>query len=218
MTGNDNSIRPARRISNHWYPRAGWRPGRLFDTWHVLFDDVPEVRELAARCRDALRSLPNLNMVPDEWLHMTVQGVGWSDKLTDAQLRSVVRCVTDELHTLGRISVRFGPPLVKGEALVLPAEPVVYMDELRNRLRVAIERALGAPPWVAAEQMQGFLPHVSVAYARCDADAGPYARALGVVSPAVAQVPLRHVALIRQDRRFGPDWRYTWDEHARVDL
>jgi 2'-5' RNA ligase len=218
MTDNENSIQPAGRIANHWYPRAGWRPGRLFDTWHVLFNDAPEVRELAGRSRDVIRDLPNLNMVPDEWLHMTIQGVGWSDELTDTQLDAVIQCAKENLRDFDRRTVRFGPPLVKGEALVLPAAPIAYLDELRNRLRAAIEQALGSPPWVAVEQRHGFLPHVSIAYARCDADAAPYARALGAASPGVVEAPLRHVALIRQVRHFEPDWRYTWQEHMRVEL
>ena len=213
-----SNIRRASRIADHWYPRPGWRPGRLFDTWHILFDDLPEVRALAGRAQDALRELPGLAKVPVEWLHMTVQGVGWSDELSDSQRSDVIDSVTEEMATVRQIHATFGPPLVKGEALVLSAAPVEALHGVRNRIRAGITRALRVQPWEALEQRHGFLPHVSVAYARLDADAAPYAMALDKVVPVSATAVVRHIALIRQERHFAPRWQYTWDELARVTL
>jgi hypothetical protein len=210
-------ITPAKRIANHWYDRSGWEPGRLFDTWHLVFDE-PQVRNLVARCRIAVSELPGLNLVTDEWLHMTIQGVGWSDELTDAQRRAVVQCATEGMSDMREREIQLGPPIVKGEALVLPAMPTGFLQRIRNRLRSAIEEALGQPAWNAAEQAHGFQPHLSFAYARCDRDATPYTAALDEVSPASVQIPVREIALIRQDRQLGPHWRYVWNELARIPL
>lgn len=211
-----SNIRRASRIADHWYPRPGWRPGRLFDTWHILFDDLQEVRALASRSQEVLQRLPGLVAVPIEWLHMTVQGVGWSDEVTDSQRSDVIDCVTEEMAGVREIHATFGPPLVKGEALVLPVAPVEALHDVRNRIRTGVARALGGPPWEALEQRHGFLPHVSVAYARLDADAAPYAMALDTVAPARVTAVIRGIALIRQERHPAPRWQYTWDELARV--
>jgi 2'-5' RNA ligase len=216
--GQCSPIPVADRLTNHWYSRAGWEPGRLFDTWHLVFDDSPQVRELAGRCRNAVRQLRGLDQVPDIWLHMTIQGVGWSDELSQDDVRTVIRHAQNELVGLGSREIQLGPPVVKGEALVLAATPTDYLNELRNRLRVAIGKSLGKHPWTAAEQAKGFVPHVSIAYARVDANAAPYVVALNSVSPATTRAPIRHVALIRQERQLEPHWRYVWTELARVPL
>jgi 2'-5' RNA ligase len=156
--------------------------------------------------------------VPDEWLHLTIQGVGWSDELTDNDRDKVVQSVTQQLGDFGDFVIQLGSPLVKGEALVLPATPTDILHELRNRLRTAIAAALGRPAPIADEQTNGFLPHVSVAYAHCDADAMPYTAALNTVSPVTARATVRHVAFIRQERRLAPHWQYRWVELVRVAL
>jgi 2'-5' RNA ligase len=217
MTDHEHSVRPASRITDHWYSRPGWFPGRLFDTWHLVFDD-PAIQELAARCRTAIAGLPGLHPVPNEWLHLTIQGVGWSDELTDNDRDKVVQSVTEHLNDFGEFVIKLGPPLVKGEALVLPATPTRTLQELRNRLRTAIAVALSRPAPIADEQANGFLPHVSVAYAYHDADATPYTAALNTVSPATTGATVRHVAFIRQDRQLAPNWQYCWTYLARVEF
>ncbi|MCT2587772.1 2'-5' RNA ligase family protein [Actinophytocola gossypii] len=218
MTNPEPVIPPAHRLTNHWYSRAGWHPGRLFDTWHLVFDDAPLLHDLATRCKNSLADLPGLNYVPNEWLHMTVQGVGWTDELSSQDRNAVIHRAAAELKELGARDITVGPPIVKGEALVLAGTPVRFLVDIRDRLRVAVQQALGRAPWEAAEQAKGFMPHVSIAYAQNDADAAPYAAALGKVSPASVRVPIRHVALIRQERQLDPNWRYVWQELARVPL
>jgi hypothetical protein len=149
---------------------------------------------------------------------MTIQGVGWSDELTDADRNAIIHLATERLHGVDELAIQLGSPLVKGEALVLAATPTEGLHELRRRLRTAISTALGRPAPVANEETDGFLPHVSIAYAHADADAAPYASALGTVAPATVQVTVRQVAFIRQERQLAPYWRYRWDELARVPL
>lgn len=211
-------VRPASQIADHWWPRPGWRPGRLFDTWHIVFDELPTVQRLAGRCRTVLARLPYLDLVPGEWLHMTIQGVGWSDELSDRERAAVVQATAEELRGLGTLEVDFGPAMVKGEALVLPVTPAVRLAELRRKIRSAIAVGLGRQAPLALEQAHGFVPHVSVAYARCTADATPYAAALSAVAPATARATIRNVSLIRQERQLAPYWRYRWDELARLSL
>jgi hypothetical protein len=71
----------APRLRDHWWPRPGWRPGRLSHTWHLTFDDAPELHRLATACQHALRPLPGRNTVPSRWLHLTLQSVGFDDEV-----------------------------------------------------------------------------------------------------------------------------------------
>jgi hypothetical protein len=115
-------------------------------------------------------------------IHPTIQGVGWSEELTDNDRDEVVRSVTGKFSDFAEFVIQLGPPLVKGEALVLSATPTSTLHELRNRLRTAIAAALDRPAPITDEQASGFLPHISVACAYRDADATPYTAALNTVS------------------------------------
>lgn len=131
---------------------------------------------------------------------------------------AVYRAVTRELNSFEPLLIELGPPVVKGEALVLPASPTSGLEELRQRVRAGIEIGLGRPAPVAAEQAAGFRPHASIAYARADADETPYATALGAVAPATMRVLITEIAFIQQARILEPEWPYRWDELARVQL
>jgi 2'-5' RNA ligase len=63
----------------------------------------------------------------------------------------------------------------------------------------------------APEQARGFLPHVTVAYSRVDADIA------GVVQPPTT-VPVTEVTLIRQERLLAPRWQYRWTVEAVAQL
>ena len=61
-------------MRDHWTRTEHlWPAGATRDTWLVTFDELPEIRELAAAYRDAL-DLPHLDAVPPEWLHLTLDG------------------------------------------------------------------------------------------------------------------------------------------------
>jgi hypothetical protein len=75
-------------ITDHWW----WRPGRRRYAWHVTFADIPSVGRLAARARARARlaGLPGLDLVPARWLHLTMQDVGFTDEVPDADLAAIV--------------------------------------------------------------------------------------------------------------------------------
>jgi len=41
-------------LRDHWWPRPGWRPGRIALTWHLIFPDCPALAEHAAAYQRAL--------------------------------------------------------------------------------------------------------------------------------------------------------------------
>src|ERR1700683_953668 len=55
-----------------------YREPRIRYTGHITFDEVPAVRDLAARAQARLAGLPGLDLVPARWLHFTTQGVGFT--------------------------------------------------------------------------------------------------------------------------------------------
>jgi len=58
------------RMRDHWWWRLGWRTGRSMYTWHVTFDDQPQLHELVGSYQTALAPLPGLDLIPVRWLHL----------------------------------------------------------------------------------------------------------------------------------------------------
>jgi hypothetical protein len=93
--------------------------------------------------------------------------------------------------------------------------PDAPVERLRDAVRAGLRDVLGddgAP--IAPEQAHGFLPHVTVAYSRIDADATPYAAALDGVDRPTTIVPVTAVTLIRQERLLALHWQYCWTTDA----
>jgi 2'-5' RNA ligase len=206
-------------LRDHWWPRPGWRPGRIALTWHVIFpDSAPLARHVAAYQR-ALDVLPGVDPVPAEWLHLTVQAIGWADEVPAATVSAVVDAVRARVSTLAPFDLVFHRPTIYGEAAAIRSHPHAPVVRLREAVRAGLHDVLGddGVP-TAPEQARGFLPHVTVAYSRVDADVGPYAAALaGVVRPPTT-VPVSEVTLIRQERLLAPHWQYRWTVEAVARL
>lgn len=200
-----------RELCNHWWPRAGWRPGRLVDTWHLTFEDAPALHRLVSDYQAALAELPGLNFVPSRWLHLTLQAVGFADEVSEADLNKVTDAVRARLAQREPFKLIFRSANIRGEAIVLQPVPVAPVHILLDDIRQGIADALGpAAVHVAHEQQHGFVPHVSLAYSAIDAPSGPYAAALDAVTTPSVTVQIDRVQLIRQDRLLAPHWQYRW--------
>lgn len=71
-------------VRDHWWWRPGRKPGRRFYTFHFTFERQPAVQHLAAEARGRLSGFPALDLVPSRWLHLTTQGIGFTDEVSTA--------------------------------------------------------------------------------------------------------------------------------------
>ncbi len=198
-------------IAYHWWWRPGWRPGRRMYTWHVTFEDLPAVQELAADARARLAGLPGLDLVPGQWLHLTTQGVGFTDEVSDTDLAAITSAARTRLAAVEPPRIVIGPARAASEGVACDISPVGVLDPLRDALRAAIadvwgpERVPEGPEWT---------PHVSVAYASESGPAGPIEAALNGANLS-ATITVGTVQLIR----LGRDHRvYEWETWASLPL
>jgi 2'-5' RNA ligase len=199
-------------MTDHWWWRPGWRVGTRFYAWHITQDDQPEVHDLAQRYRTAVSTIETLDPIPDEWLHMTMQGVGHVEDINIAAFDFLTLRVADRLRALAPITTSYQRADITSEAVVLtPADPEAFA-EVRRAIRAGITDALGECP----ESEDGFRAHVSVAYGNADADAAPIREALDRAAPAApSSATYTKVSLIRMHR----DQRtYEWDVIREVPL
>lgn len=200
----------AERMADHWWWRPGWSTGRRMYTWHVTFDGHPNVNALAARYQAKLDGLPGLDLIPARWLHLTTQGVGFTDEIPDEDVTAIVDEARKRLAAVPPVTVILGPVTVTPEAILLDVAPLPVLRRIRDELRAAIRNVLGPERLPEGEE---WTPHVSVAYSNSTAPAAPYVEA--VVGHDTADTVIDRVQLIvlGRDRRM-----YEWMTRAEVPI
>jgi 2'-5' RNA ligase len=198
-------------VSYHWWWRPGWRAGRRFYTVHATFAADEAVQALAARARERLAGVPHLDLVPGRWLHLTMQGIGFADEVSDADLKAVTEAAAARVAGVAPATVTLGPPVAAGEGVTCWASPPRALDPVRDAVRAGIADVWGAG---RVPESADWSAHVSVAYASADGPGDPIEEALGGL-PDVAVTTVGAVDVIRLER----DQReYTWETIASLPL
>jgi 2'-5' RNA ligase len=199
-------------MRNHWWWRPGWRVGRRFYTWHLTFEGQPDVHRLAAEYRSALAPLGSaLTLIPDQWLHLTMQGIGFVGETGEEDVRAIVEAARDRLAAVPAFGLRIGPEVIDPEAVLLNVHPDQPVRDVRNAIRAAIGDVLGSIP----EKAEGFTPHVSVAYSSGHGPTAPITAVLKKLdlAPATARISTAELIVIHRDNQM-----YEWEPFARVPL
>ena len=184
-----------------------------FYAFHITFEDQPELYRLADSYRSALSAAPSLTLIPDQWLHLTMQGIGFTDEVADETLAAIIEKARRQLAGRRPVDVQFGEVIVADEAIVMPATPAEAVQQLRTTTRTALGHVLG--DHTVPEDPRRYRPHVSVAYLATDGPAGPYVQAVKATEPRPAAVRITHVDVIEmhRDRQM-----YEWSLIARLPL
>ncbi|MGW5637294.1 2'-5' RNA ligase family protein [Streptomyces sp. NPDC003832] len=199
-------------MRNHWYWRPGWKVGRRFYTWHLTFDGQDDVHRLAAEYRSALVPLGDvLTPIPDRWLHLTMQGIGFVGEIKEQDVKAIVDAARTRLATIPAFDLQIGPEVLDPEAVLLHVHPDGPVRAVRNAIRAAIGDVLEEVP----EKAEGFTPHVSVAYSAGDGPAEPIAQILGDtnLTPAQARISSAELIVIHRDNQM-----YEWESFANIPL
>jgi 2'-5' RNA ligase len=203
------TLTDADALSDHWWPRPGWKPGRIIYTWHLTFEHATELHDLASDLQ------ARLEPVPLQWLHLTMQGVGYVDEIEQEQVDAIVSAVQRRVAEVPSFDVTFARAVILGEAIVVEPEPAEPIHDLYATIRRGIADVAGRDHLHAGpEQKDGFRAHVSIAYSHIDTDARPYREALDSAPIKPANVQVSEAALIRQDRVLAPEWVYRWTTEA----
>ncbi|HUY46047.1 MAG TPA: 2'-5' RNA ligase family protein [Streptosporangiaceae bacterium] len=199
------------RMRNHWWWRPGWRVGRRMYTWHFTFDNQTALHELVDAYQGRLAGLPRMDSIPREWLHLTTQGVGFTDEVSDAELEAVIDASRKRLAAVPRVTVSMGPAIVDPEVVRLEVRPASALMPVRCALRDAITAARG--PEQAGESGD-WTPHVSVAYSNSDGPVEPYLTAIDPpLEPVSVEITDVQLIVLGRDTHL-----YEWETRAVVPL
>ncbi len=207
------AVRHVDAIGNHWYWRPGWHFGSRLYAWHLTFADQPEVAELAESYRELLAGQPVLDVIPTEWLHLTMQGVGFVEQVERDQVDAIVAAARTRCADLAPFPLSIGAPHVNPESVQISVEPADAVREVRTTLRAAIADVWGAEG--VPEPAEPYRPHLSLAYANADSPAAPLVEALahGPEATATAHIRSCQLIVINRDERM-----YVWEPYATVTL
>src|SRR6266508_1440965 len=207
------TYRHAEQLRDHWWWRPGWRVGTRFYAWHITVDDQPDFHHLAERYQVELATVDGLDLIPHEWLHLTMQGVGFVEAVSDDALTALLASARTRLAQVGPVTVQFERPVIRPEAVALPPSPVEPIQRLRAVVRSANADARGDD--ALPEGAEGYQPHISLAYVSADQPAVNVRRAIERVSADPAKLTVSAVSLIEmhRDRRM-----YEWQTVKAVPL
>jgi 2'-5' RNA ligase len=198
--------RHATELRNHWWWRPGWQVGTRFYAFHLAVGSCEDLAGLVERYQAAIRGLGGFDPIPREWLHITMQGLAFMDDISPEEVASVVKTTRAALRDIEPFTLVFNRPLIRPEALVLVPEDVQPLNDLRDAVRSAIEKALGQG--VIELGSTDFQPHVSFAYVNADRAAADVLARLNDTPSTTAEFPVDTVPLIevhRDNRMY--EWR-----------
>lgn len=198
------------RMRDHWWWRPGWHAGRSMYTWHVTFEGQPELHELVGGHERALAPLPGLDLIPTRWLHLTMQGIGFTDEVAAQDVADIAEAARKRLATCQPVSLSIGPALVDPEAILLQVSPSGALNPVRAAVRGAIVDVRGES---RVPEMETWAPHISIAYSNSDGPAVPYAEALSTVTSTPVNLTVSAVQLIQLHR---DTHLYQWTTKAEV--
>jgi 2'-5' RNA ligase len=201
-----------KEVRDHWYWRPNWRPGRSFYTWHIVFPNDPVLLDLHAEYQRLVETLPGITPVSPQWLHLTMQGIGFADKVPQADLDPIVEAARRRLEHFRPFEIRIGPAVVDAESLQLQVTPVDRMRRLRAQLRAAVTDVWGRD---SVPELPELDPHISLGYWNEVAPAEPLRQRVNALGGGLAKTELTSVALINLNRDHN---QYEWTTYARVPL
>jgi 2'-5' RNA ligase len=199
-------------MRDHWWWRPGWRTGRSMYTWHVIFDDQPQLHELVGSYQTALAPLPGLDLIPVRWLHLTMQGIAFTDEVNLQDIADIAEAARKRLATQQPVPLSVGPAFVDPEAILLQVSPAGALDPVRAGVRAAIADVRGA---ARVPETGHWTPHISIGYSNSDGPAAPYAKALNTVTRTPADLTVSAVHLIELSR---DTHLYQWATKAEILL
>jgi 2'-5' RNA ligase len=197
-------------MADHWWWRRGWQPGRRKYTWHLTFDGQQEVHDLAATYQTRLAALPGLDLIPARWLHLTTQGIGFTDEVSEEEVAAVLEASAERLRGFPAQRATLGPARVTPEAILLDVAPADALSAIRRELRQAISGVLGRARLSGGDE---WMPHVSLAYSHGTGPQAPYIAAIEGGETAETLIGQVRLIVLGRDHRL-----YEWTARGAVQL
>ncbi|WP_040802013.1 2'-5' RNA ligase family protein [Nocardia higoensis] len=200
---------------DHWWWRPGWKVGRSFYTWHITFEHDSAIADLVQLFAPVLAQIPTMAPVERSGLHITIQGIGFTDEVSATDIDRIITATTARLSGRSAFDAVIGPAVVDEETIGMPVTDSDGFQQIRHDLQHAIGEVWGEDR--IPERSDRFDPHLSLAYSTGVASIPELSELLARNTLSGIQITegISAVSLIElnRDRR-----KYEWREVDRVPL
>lgn len=199
------------RTADHWWWRPGWGPGARCHTIHITFQDQPALHAHAQAWREILAPFTQLDLVPDSWLHLTMQGLGMRGEVDERDVATIGELAAARAAKLHAFDLTVGAPSFTPEAVRFDPTPIAGATKLRDAMRSAIGEVWADVPEAAG----GFEPHITVGYGNTDVDASEIIAAIerAEIEPITIRIAHADLILLGRDSKV-----YTWSVTRSLPL
>jgi 2'-5' RNA ligase len=208
-------VTDAATVVNHWTEMSEWWPGRTLFACYLTFETRPELHQVVTAYQGALADLPGLDLIWQEWLHLTVQGIAFTDELDPGQAARLAAAVRDELAVQPACALTLQRPLVGNDGVYLPVAEPHSLAAVRGAVAAAAARTLTPRSLYALPgQADGeFVPHVSIAYGNGDVPRETVVDRLSRVDVPLLTLRVDSVSMmnLRRDHR-----RWSWTDTVKI--
>jgi 2'-5' RNA ligase len=184
--------------------------GKVDWNFNILFNDQPQIGELATEYAKLLNYPGLYPPVPPEWLHITVLRIGFTTDFTDAEILAVTALLEKPLAAINMPLCTLDPVcLYKGYPLLSPT-PVEPFDQVFQEVLNALKSVIGQErmPNPIDRSLAKFEPHMTLAYTRdYDTEAELQKLLTNNPLPPVNFKP-SHLSLVKQK---AINHRYEWE-------
>jgi hypothetical protein len=207
------------KLTDHWHPLDGWNRHRALHAYYLTFEDQTQLHALVDAYQTQLKELTQLDPILPDWLHATVQGVGFADELPDGSAGAIAERLAHELSRMSSLSLTTGRPIAGSSGLYLRLGPSAPVARLRELVRTATWDELGtdAHDLPGQEQHKVFDPHVSFAYANDTIELQPIWERLATVQHAPVRLDLHSLSMVLLHRD-DQERRWHWSDVTRLEF
>lgn len=192
------------RTRDHWWWRPGWGPGTRFLTFHLTFEGADALHEAATPISRAIDGIPHVDVVPQEWLHLTMTGVGHASAVAPETRSALIDRVFERSAALevSESRLTFDRLFVYREGICLSADAPEWLTAMKRIQSDAVRDLCN----IETEEAT-FIPHVSLAYFSGDVDLTRLAEAVDAEGREPITVPAPRLSLLELER---DDAVYRW--------
>ena len=199
-------------LADHWVPSQEWAPQRYLAACYLTLADGSPLLPVVAAYQRELSALPGLDLVERRWLHVTVQGVEFSDRFDAVHMPAFLAALRDHLAELPPMHLVASEAVLGGSGIFLPLHPAEPVAEIQQVVRRLVRTHLGIEaPYVLPGQDR-WPPHLTVAYANAHIPAAEVLPRLEAVAHEPLPVRFDRLSFLSL-RRMPRSWEWT-DEQS----
>lgn len=189
------------RLLAHRSWRTDWTLERTCLYWYLTFENEPGLLALFDELVPALRTVDTVDVVPADWLHLTVLEVGYADEVVRTDVEQMV-AAAETIRDLMPLRLDVGPVSTMTDSVVLHVDPSTGLLAVHTTLAEGIGTLRRTNP-----EDEQFCPHVSIGYLNGDCRRDEVMAVFAGLAPRTVSVTVPRLTLAAVTRL---ETHYQW--------